>query len=141
MAELTRLLIISLIAALGYLVGIAQSWISPEEMKDGKRYFIIMRYLMIAVIAGIAAYSADYSLVGLALLMAAAVFYRIRHADYILAGVMLGLSSEPALTATAIFIYGFPAGSLLYKVKDRYVTVAVSMALMVISTMITTYFF
>ena len=74
----------SLIVSFGLFCGVFLAFIAPEELKEGKRYFVFLRSVLLL---------ATIILIGL-------LFY-------------LKTSQLLILTMALIFIYGFPVGTLL----------------------------
>jgi len=127
-----QFLLVSILAAAGFFVGIAQSWISPEEMKDGKKYFKVMKYAMLVLLILYMAYVKSTAGIIISIIILLTVYFGLAYFDYLLAGATLGLQSDP-ITAIIIFLYGFPCGSLLFKKKNKYVITGISMALLIVS--------
>jgi hypothetical protein len=117
------------IAVFGFYAGIILSYISPEEMKDGRKYFRIMRYFIIIILLLISLFFMynNFSFLiiiifGLLLLSLYFLYINWERFVFLIFGIVLGLSfiieSYYLFLLSFIFIYGLPAGSLLYKVKE-----------------------
>ena len=104
---------------IGLLLGGFLAYVSPEEMEKGEKYFRIICYL---VILGLITSSFFYSF-NLLLLIIGVILGIIFYNEYFYFGIfsvstlISGVGS--LLTTILIFIYGLPAGSLLYY-KKRY---------------------
>lgn len=114
----------------GILFGLALYLIAPEELKEGKKYFLIAkRAVFIAIFFLINYYlllGGLYPVMVLFVILAVALFvieiktrklvYEI--INYTIFIFLFFLNSEPTfrlLLASSIFIYGLPTGTLLKK--------------------------
>ena len=117
-------LLAPIISFLGFPIGLFLSFVSPEEMKPGKKYFKLLQNLLLVLILF---FVFDYYLIPLAIsiLITVAVFLGVFYWQnkykgiilYTLLAVFLYFSSKNyslfALESSLIFMYGFPAGSLI----------------------------
>lgn len=105
--------------ALGPLGGYILARITPEELKDGERWF---EWLMIAAL-GVLASIALWWWSGIALFIALAVFKKARHPFIaaLLSGVLFGWSADSSLLPAASFAFlaGLPLGSILAQRTSR----------------------
>jgi len=131
-----NLILASLVAFCGIAIGIIQSIISPEEMKSGKRYFRLMQNVIIILIILISTVFQFW--IGW---IAVILLLRKDYIDYIVLGIILAFSSYNLLLfkilAVAIFLYGFPTGSLLFHNKNK-LKIALTAIILFIVAMICT---
>jgi hypothetical protein len=115
------IIILSAVASyFGIYGGILQSIISPEEMKDGKKYFKVLSYILIILIILIQLLAKDLASSTAALLIVLALYYNQKGIEYISFGFILGLNNIFFLySASIILIYGIVFGSLIYKKTDK----------------------
>ena len=125
-----------IIAFLGFPFGLFLSFVSPEEMKPGKKYFkLFQNLLLIFILFFVFDYYTIPLIISIILTVTAflVVFYwQNKHKSlilYLILAVLLYLSSNNpslfALESSLIFMYGLPAGSLLQsKKKDALKIVA-----------------
>ena len=113
-----------IIAFLGFPLGLFLSFVSPEEMKPGKKYFELIQNLLLVFILF---FVFDYYTLPLiiSIILTVTVFLGVfywqnKHKSiiiYLILAVLLYLSSKDtslfALETSLIFMYGIPAGSLL----------------------------
>jgi len=121
----------ALISFFGLGVGIALAFIAPEEMKDGKKYFIHLQNVLLTLMffAVLAFDNISIFLISLfSVIFFIFVYYlnrdsSIRYLDYAALGVLFFFSSSNLslflLNSALIFLYGMPSGSLQIKVKKR----------------------
>lgn len=113
-------LLVSLAAFSGLWVGVVLSFISPEEMKPGKRYFkLIVKIVFIIIPILIAVlFGKEKILLSLLLVLVSLAFIMYAPEKYIypMLGIFLYISSKEAVLfltiGVAIFILGLPKGSL-----------------------------
>ena len=125
-----------IIAFLGFPLGLFLSFVSPEEMKPGKKYFeLIQNLLLVFILFFVFDYYTLPLIISIILTVTVflVVFYwQNKHKSiilYLILAVLLYLSSNNpslfALESSLIFMYGLPAGSLLQsKKKDALKIVA-----------------
>lgn len=127
-------LLTGIIAFLGLGAGIALAYIAPEELKDGKKYFILLQNFLLALILFFLLYFYRFNIIlniafSLALLLLL-FFYlntktsqKIRYIDYVFLGIVFYLSAKNTnlflLQSALMFIYSLPAGSLLFNIKKK----------------------
>ncbi|MBI4980740.1 hypothetical protein HZC30_04265 [Candidatus Woesearchaeota archaeon] len=114
------------LALAGILCGIALSYIAPEELTLGKKYFIWLKRILWLILLGVMSYSLVLILNYTLLIIGAILFAILLILDfmkenkyfYILNYILLIaayflLPSNQPLFASVIFLYGFPSGTLL----------------------------
>ena len=124
----------NLIVFFGLIIGIILAYIAPEELKDGKKYFIFLQNFLLLLILFFLLYLYKFNL-ALNILISLALFFllyfylnnkkhqKIKYIDYAFLGIIFYLSAKNTslflVQSALIFIYGFPAGSLLLKIKKK----------------------
>lgn len=109
-------LIALIIVYLGVFIGFKLSRIAREEIKPGKNYLITLQYILLFAallwffFSGSAA-ELKYKIVIAVVLVAVHLLLKN---DYIVLGLVFGFKPDFLMSAL-VFLYGFPAGSLLYK--------------------------
>lgn len=120
-----------LLALTGIITGIALSFIAPEELKPGWKYFKMARLGLFVLLTGLIGYSwwslANFVSLGIFAAAAMVLFiinlkYRQRWLEiinYALFIIPYFLLSEQyqLLIASTLFIYGLPVGTLLWKMN------------------------
>jgi len=131
--DITTFSIAFIISYLGIGVGIALSYIAKEELKAGKKYFILMQDIIFAIIVGvlmISFYFYWYWTVPVVLAMFWLSYKFEKQFGpskstwfYPLLGILFFASSFKQtcflINSSLIFIYGFPTGSLLFNHKEK----------------------
>lgn len=110
----------------GVLCGVALSYIAPEELAVGKKYFTWLKKVLWVILLGIMGYSLfliqNYILltIGVILFVGLLVldFMKENKYNYLLNYALLIatyflLPSNQLLFASVMFLYGFPVGTLL----------------------------
>ena len=134
----------SVIASLGLVCGYFLAKIAKEEIKSGKVYLQIMKSLVFSSIIFFLLYSLVNPTVAailsaLVLILTSSIkrLLNFNRIIYLLYSVLSYLANEKklfALTASLIFIYGLPAGTLMeHDKKDLRELVKVMLVFMVIS--------
>lgn len=108
---------IPIVAFLGLILGILLAKISPEEMKPGKKYFIIFRNVLLPIISIILFYFSNYNILFFIVGLIIGYFIKL---DYFYFGLVLAFAFYVSkeilfILASLIFIYGLPTGTLLEK--------------------------
>lgn len=129
-------LMILAVSLTGILSGIALSYISPEELVPGKKYFLLLKRLITILIFVLAIclsfFEKNYFLLipAILILVLSIISFKIKKINvwysewinyFLFTGIYL-LSIETnfkLLTATLIFIYGLPLGSMIRKLKHE----------------------
>ena len=121
---------ISVIVYAGLIAGMVIAWMAQEEIKPGKRYFILMHDILVAAIAYLVLESLKIhpliSLITPIIVLCALVYHQNACTKspfiYLVLGIALALSSSSRLflpVASLIFFYGFLIGSLQIDLKRR----------------------
>ncbi len=108
----------------GILCGVALSYIAPEELAVGKKYFTWLKRVLWVILLGITGYSfiSNYTLliIGAVLFMGLLILDFITENKYfyvlnyiLLIATYFLLPSNQLLFASVMFLYGFPSGTLL----------------------------
>lgn len=120
------IIIASIVSYLGVFVGKCLSDIAKEEVKDGSYNLFYLQATISALIAGWMFYNIFPekeiiviidAIVGLAALF---FIFLIPKYNYAFLGMIFALYPG-FITSSLIFLYGFPAGSLMY--KDSYIKI------------------
>ncbi len=115
-------LLVTLVSCAGLGVGYLLALLSPEEMKPGKKYFLVLeKALRILVFVPVLFFSAvyDYWLVLFAALLLVSFFLSLRERSvllYVAFVLMIFLTQESSVyltQASFVFLYGLTAGTLL----------------------------
>ena len=119
--------VLALIGAFsGLFIGMLLGYITKEELKPGKKYFIWMQNIILILAAIFVLYSFQLHiilsiLIGLILTLALIYFKPKAIIGYIILAILILLIIEDInffiLTASLIFLYGFPTGSLILAKK------------------------
>tara|TARA_Y100000310_G_scaffold332467_1_gene408105 strand:- start:961 stop:1419 length:459 start_codon:yes stop_codon:yes gene_type:complete len=143
-----NLLQIILITAISYsalFLGTALAKIAKEEMKDGKPYFKKMQLLLAIAVPLSLLLQATTFAAGAAIMYL--IIWTILHKSkkeninyqYALFGLALGIAAQNintlAITASLVFLYGLPSGSMIKK-KEHNTLVAPGIILVAITTAI-----
>ena len=124
----------NLIVFLGLIIGIILAYIAKEELKDGKKHFILLQNVLLTLILFFLLFFYKINLIlniGISLAVFLSLYFylntlkkqMIKYIDYGLLGIFFYYASNNInlflLQSALIFIYGFPAGSLLINIKKR----------------------
>ena len=145
-------LLAPIIAFLGLPFGLFLSFLSPEEMKPGKRYFELIQNLLLVFILF---FIFDYYLLPLmiSIIITITVFLGVFYWKnkyksiiiYLILAVFLYLSyKDPtlfALESSLIFMYGFPTGSLIKCKKKDSLKIVAKHSIFILLTMFLLLFF
>lgn len=120
----------SMIAFSGLFFGHLLQYIAPEEIKPGKRYFISLQYILIAVLCITLLYEVSLHLnagtiIAFFIGMASVLMMKLRYL-YLGAAVFASsviLSKFFVLVASLVFLYGLPVGTL-QKLKTKTLIIA-----------------
>ncbi len=104
------------ITAAGLGCGYALTKIAPEEMKDGKKYFILMQRVLGSIVAALIAYAAFDNIYLAAIIAIPAFFIHLipswaAFSIFSVSAFFLGHALAPFIFSS-LFLYGFPIGSL-----------------------------
>lgn len=99
----------------GIFVGYGLSKVAPEEVKASIKNLISVQNILFFIALAWFFFIVEFSILGKVIvaiiLIALETFLQRRYA---LLGIMFGLSPD-FITSSIVFLYGLPAGSLLYK--------------------------
>jgi len=106
----------TLLSFIGLLIGILLAKISPEELKPGKKYFIMLKKLVLLSIILSLLYYTKFSFLLFFIGIMFAYFFNHIYL-YLGISIVISLVSKQfnVLIASLIFIYGLPHGTLLNK--------------------------
>ncbi|TKJ17721.1 hypothetical protein CEE44_04275 [Candidatus Woesearchaeota archaeon B3_Woes] len=123
--------LISLVVYLGLLIGIILSFMAKEELKDGKRYFILLHNIILGFILffvleffRVNVYLALFlPLVLIVVLFYFNELYKKSYITYFLLGIVFYISSKNVnfllVVSSLILFYGFFIGSLQINFKKK----------------------
>ena len=121
----------SIISFLGLLVGIILIKLAPEEQKPGKKYFILIKKIILFLIIALFFIYLKINLIILFLLLIITLIMLANKKItlessllvYLMLGVFFSLSSKFIdlfiIESTLIFLYGIPTASIAIKVKKK----------------------
>ena len=120
--------LVSTISFSGLIFGMITTFIAKDELKQGKKYFIALQNVIVALSTGILAYSykIDLYFVTILTLLVFFVLYLIENVKksyliYPLFAIIFyissGITSFFVVESALIFLYGFPTSSLLIRKK------------------------
>lgn len=126
---------------LGLLAGIIISLFTKEELKPGKKYFMLFeKIILLSISLVIIFYVEDFFTFFILGLLAGFIFRRV----YFYYGLALPLASGSFLLilSSLVFIFGLPEGSLLYyKLKKKFVKEAIWSGVFFLAGILLSYFF
>ena len=136
-------LLAPIIAFLGFPIGVFLSFLSPEEMNPGKKYFKLLQNILLVLILF---FVFDYYAISLviSIILTVAVFLGVfywqnKHKGiiiYLILAVLLYISSNDislfAIESSLIFMYGLPAGSLLRPKKKDVIKVVAKHSIFIV---------
>ncbi len=105
-----------LIAFLGLVCGIFLGKYTREELKDGKKYFILLEKSILFVLILFLLYNVSFSFLVVISSLIGVLLSRKLNKIYFYLGLTFVLINDLSITAL-IFIFGLPYGSLLYHSK------------------------
>jgi hypothetical protein len=119
-------LAVLVLALAGILCGIALSYIAPEELSVGKKYFIWLKRVLWVILLGIMSYNLFLAKENILLGIDAVLFIGLLILEFLkenkyfyilnyalLIATYFSLPSNQLLFTSVIFLYGFPSGTLL----------------------------
>lgn len=120
---LTVLLLPLIVVFLGLYVGAALAFIAPEELKKGKKYFLIMQMIFITLIIALFMYyrQIPYFVISSAVVFILFLLNLVKKDISVIVYALLGILFVSAIystsnafftVATAMFLYGIPTGTL-----------------------------
>jgi hypothetical protein len=105
-----------LIAFLGLIFGIFLGKYTKEELKEGKKYFILLEKAILFVLILFLLYGVSFSFLVVIFSLLGVLLARKLDKVYFYLGLTFVLVSDLSVSAL-IFIFGLPYGSLLYHSK------------------------
>lgn len=126
--ELLNNILMLLFSLAGIIFGLALTYIAPEELAAGKKYFILSKRLLFVMISLVIIYylsvgaQVQYLLLFTALLSSAFIFdfktkrrghYGFHYLFFVLPYFLIMDQTFHLILASLIFLYGLPVGSLL----------------------------
>src|SRR3989344_2439353 len=113
---ITNALII-LLAFLGFIAGIILAFLTKEEFKSGKKYFLALKFIIILILSLIFFLKSSLTYSSLIFFIAGILITILFKRIYFYFGLALFISflltqEFNLLTASLIFIYGLPEGTL-----------------------------
>ena len=140
--EFLNYAIAAIIVALGLVCGIVLRLFTKEEMKAGKKYFIYLEHAFFAAIIALMIYfKAYYALTLLFVIAFFAFLYKGKMKKPIPASVYIffallffeaSRNSAFILFSSLMFLFGFPAGSLIDLKKKRHTKAIISVILFLV---------
>lgn len=125
--EILNYALIALIVSLGLLSGRIIAWIAKEEIKPGKKYFLILQKVLFCAVVFLLMYfnktNVHYTWIGGLVIFAYLSWFK-KIPSYIISAVLgitlylATLTENFLLISAVIFLYGFPAGSLIKNKKE-----------------------
>lgn len=125
--EILNYALIALIVSLGLLSGRIIAWIAKEEIKPGKKYFLILQKILFCAVVFLLMYfnktNVHYTWIGGLVIFAYLSWFK-KIPSYIISAVLgitlylATLTENFLLISAVIFLYGFPAGSLIKNKKE-----------------------
>lgn len=116
----------AVVCFLGLIFGAFLAFIAPEELEKGRKYFIILRNVLLALIFIFMIYFwRSYWIVVIFVALLLLNLFKLEYTSYMLLAIVLYISSKNIgffLTESLlIFLYGFPTGTLFaYKfIKEK----------------------
>lgn len=150
--EPTNYFLASVVVSLGIFCGAGLGYIAKEELKPGAKYLILFQNFLAVLIFAFAVYLKQTHLIVISAIFAFGIIFRTRLARapktkfYFIAYFLLGLifsgsiSKESfVLMSSLIFLFGFPAGSLVF-MKKRWLRNSAYFALVFIAAANIAYF-
>jgi len=123
----------ALLTSLGLLAGFILARYVKEELKDGDRYFLILKDILAVVILAmlfVATWNVFVIVIGL-IFMFILYFNRknyLINVEYALLGILffLAFTLQNKIVMALIFVYGLPAGTHYYAHKKKWLDIVVS---------------
>lgn len=118
----------SITSFLGLIIGITLAYIAREELKDGKKYFIILQKVVLGLIFNFYYFKLNIFLLIFFLMISLLLIYLYieklkTYYIYPILAILFFLSSKNIelfkIQAFLIFLYGLPTATLLTKVTKR----------------------
>ncbi len=102
-----------LISFLGLIVGITLALIAPEELKDGRKYFVWVKFVLLLLIIGISVFFSMNYYLAIPIIIAAGLFFYKREYMFLPAfAAFVKDANGLFILYSLLFLYGLPVGSL-----------------------------
>ena len=112
-------LAVSVICFLGLFVGLVIGYFAKEELKPGKKFFLLLQKALFVLVVFVLFFEFDIWFLGLLLLIFFSIILFYLQKDYhrlvyfVLAlFLMISFFNSPSIIPLFVFFYGFPTGSL-----------------------------
>jgi len=135
--EILNYALLALIAGLGLLSGRILAWLAKEEIKPGKKYFLILQKFLFCLTAFLLMYfnrtNVHYAWIGVLVLFVYLSWFK-KISSYAMSAVLgagiylASLTDNLVLISGIIFLHGFPAGTLIRNKKEIILNIAVFLA-------------
>ena len=114
----------AVVVFLGLVIGLIIAHFAKEELKPGKKYFVLLQRLLVLIIAGVFMYSfhTRIYIIIIALFILSTLIYQFEISlsiYYIIFGVLYFFSPEPLTISALMFLFGLPSGALFYSDKKE----------------------
>ena len=128
--EILNYFLISLIVYLGLVIGIVLAFMAKEELKPGKRWFLLLHNIILAFILFFILEFLNVNVYLILLLPLALIVFLFKYSElyrkswviYILLGIIFYLSSKNInqllIISTLMLFYGFLVSALQFQKKD-----------------------
>ena len=125
--ELINYTLLTIVTYIGIFCGVVLSFISPEELKPGKRYFLIMQKILLFLMSISLFYHITFINIILSLtIVLFAIIQKNSFIAYLLFAIIIFINVQNIALVTIIsvliFLYGLPTGSLLSNTKKKTVS-------------------
>ena len=115
----------SIIVFLGLVFGFIISHFAKEELKPGKKYFILLQRLLALAIFVFFMYSFHVRIyiIIIALFILSTLIYQFDFSlsiYYVVFGMLYSFSPEPLTISALMFLFGLPSGALVYDDKREF---------------------
>ena len=138
--EILNYVLIALIVSLGLLSGRVLAWIAKEEIKPGKKYFLILQKILFCAAVVLLMYfnktNVHYTWTGALVIFAYLSWFK-KIPSYVISAVLGAVLYLAALTdnflliSAVIFLYGFPVGSLIKNKREIALNIVVFLVIAV----------
>lgn len=135
--EIINYLLIAAVAALGLVSGRVLARIAKEEIKPGKKYFLILQKFLFALTVFLLMHfnrtNVHYTWIGVLVLFVYLSWFK-KIPTYVISAVLgagiylASLTDNFLLISGFIFLYGLPAGSLIKNKSEIILNIAVFLA-------------
>ena len=122
--ELINYTLLTIVTYIGIFCGVVLSFISPEELKPGRRYFLIMQKILLFLMSISLFYHITFINIILSLtIVLFAIIQKNSFIAYLLFAIIIFINVQNIALVTIIsvliFLYGLPTGSLLSNTKKK----------------------